>query len=137
MGLLPKKTKYRKSQRRKLRGVASAGTDISFGEYGLQALEKAWLQVKQIEAARRALAHFLKRGGKVWIRVCADKPVSARPAETRMGGGKGAPAFFAACVRPGHILFELAGVSRDVAREAMRLAASKLPIKVRFKEKSL
>jgi len=118
-----------------MRGRASAGSELSFGEYGLQSLKRAWLQVKQIEAARRALAHYLKRGGKVWIRVCCDKPVSARPAETRMGGGKGAPAFFVARVRPGHIIFELAGVKRDVAMEAMRLASSKLPIATRFVEK--
>lgn len=135
MGLLPKKIKYRQSQRRRMRGRASAGSELSFGEYGLQSLKRAWLQVKQIEAARRALAHYLKRGGKVWIRVCCDKPVSARPAETRMGGGKGAPAFFVARVRPGHIIFELAGVKRDVAMEAMRLASSKLPIATRFVEK--
>jgi large subunit ribosomal protein L16 len=132
MGLVPKKTKYRKSQRGKLRGIASAGTEVSFGEYGLQALEAVLLKTNQIEAARRALTHFVKRGGKIWIRVCADKSVSARPAETRMGGGKGAPAFFAARVKPGHIIFELAGVTKDTAEEAMRLAGSKLPIKTRF-----
>jgi large subunit ribosomal protein L16 len=132
VGLLPKKTKYRKSQRRKMKGNASAGTSICFGEFGLKVLEPIWLKASQIEAARRAMAHFVKRGGKIWIRVCCDKPVSARPAETRMGGGKGAPAFFAARVKPGHILFELAGVSHSAAQEAMRLAGSKLPVKTKF-----
>lgn len=135
MGILPKKTKYRKSQRGMMKGVASTGTQVSFGEYGLQAMEECWLKTTQIEAARRALAHFIKRGGKIWIRMCADKPVSSRPAETRMGGGKGAPAFFVARVRPGHMLFELAGVDRVAAKEAMRLASSKLPIKTRFVSK--
>jgi len=135
MGILPKKTKYRKSQRDVMKGIAATGTTVSFGEYGLQSMEECWLKTNQIEAARRALAHFIKRGGKVWIRMCCDKPVSARPAETRMGGGKGAPAFFVARVRPGHILFELAGVDRETAVEAMRLASSKLPVKTRFVSK--
>jgi len=135
MGIMPKKTKYRKCQRMRLKGNASAGNTLSFGEFGLQALEWAWLKTNQIEAARRALAHFIKRGGKIWIRLCADKPVSARPAETRMGGGKGEPAFFVATVKPGHVIFELAGVTRESAVEAMKLAGSKLPIKTRFLEK--
>ncbi len=135
MGILPKKTKFRKSQRGRMKGTAATGTDVSFGEYGLQTLERCWLKTNQIEAARRALAHYIKRGGKIWIRVCCDKPISARPAETRMGGGKGEPAFFAAAVRPGHVLFELAGITREQAKEAMRLASSKLPVKTRFVEK--
>ncbi len=135
MAILPKKTKYRKYQRRRMRGVAVRGSELSFGEFGLQAQEPAWLTTKQIEAARRAIAHFVKRGGKLWIRVCADKPVTARAAETRMGGGKGAPAFFVAVVKPGHIIFELAGVKRDEALEGMRLASNKLPIKTRFVSK--
>lgn len=132
MGLMPKKTKYRKSQRGVMKGCASAGTEVCFGEFGLQALERAWLKTNQIESARRALAHHVKRGGKIWIRMCADKAVSARAAETRMGGGKGAPAYFAVPVKPGHIIFELGGVPADSAKEAMRLAASKLPIATRF-----
>jgi len=132
MGIIPKKTKFRKSQRGRMSGVAQSGSEISFGEYGLQAQEPGWLTTKQIEAARRAIAHFIKRGGKLWIRICADKPVTARPAETRMGGGKGAPAFFVAVVKPGHMLFELAGVKREDALEGMRLASRKLPIKTRF-----
>ena len=132
MGIMPKKTKFRKCHRGRMKGVASAGTEVCFGEFGLQAMEQCWLKTNQIEAARRALAHFIKRGGKIWIRMCADKPATARPAETRMGGGKGEPAFFVAVIRRGHILFELAGVSRESAEEAMRLAGSKLPIKTRF-----
>jgi len=132
MAIVPKKTKYRKSQRRRMRGVALRGCELSFGEYGLQAQEPAWLKTKQIEAARRAIAHYVKRGGKLWIRICADKPVTARAAETRMGGGKGAPEYFAAVVKPGHIIFELAGVKREEAEKGMRLASNKLPIKTRF-----
>ena len=135
MGILPKKTKFRKYQRRRMRGTAVRGSTICFGEYGLQAQEPKQLTTKQIEAARRAIAHFIKRGGKLWIRVCCDKPVTARAAETRMGGGKGAPAFFVAVVKPGHMIFELAGVSRADALEAMRLASHKLPIKTRFVSK--
>lgn len=135
MGITPQKTKYRKYQRRRIRGDASAGTSVSFGEYGLQALEPCWLKVNQIEAARKALTHYVKRGGKVWIRVCADKPVTARAAETRMGGGKGAPAFFVAVVKRGHIIFELSGVKEDDAKEAMKLASHKLPIKTRIVKK--
>ncbi len=135
MGILPQKTKFRKQQRGRMKGVAARGKALNFGEYGLQALEPAWLKTKQIEAARRALTHFVKRGGKVWIRVCTDKPVSARPAETRMGGGKGAPAFYVAVVKPGHILFELSGVSKTDAEEGLKLAGDKLPIKTRFVSK--
>ena len=118
-----------------MKGNASAGNEVSFGEYGLQVLERHWLKTNQIEAARKTLAHHIKRGGKIWIRLCTDKPVSSRPAETRMGGGKGAPAFYVARVKPGHVIFELSGVTREVAMEAMRLAGSKLPVKTRFVEK--
>ncbi len=118
-----------------MKGHACRGNTLAFGNFGLQALEPAWIRVKQIESARKALTHFIKRGGKVWIRIIADKPYSARPAETRMGGGKGAPVMFVSCVKPGTILFELAGVKREDAVEAMRLAAHKMPIKTRFVEK--
>lgn len=130
--VIPKKTKFRQAQRGRLRGKASRGCQISFGEYGLQALKTSYLTVNQIEAARKALTHFLKRGGKVWVRVVADKPYSARPAETRMGGGKGAPVGFLARVKTGHILFELAGVNKSQAQEAMRLTSHKLPIPTRM-----
>lgn len=132
MGLQPKITKFRKQQRGKRRGVAGSGNFLNFGEYGLQMLECGWLKTNQIEAARKAVTHFIKRGGKLWIRVCCDKPISSRPAETRMGSGKGDPTFFAAVVRPGKILFEIAGVSREDAEEAMRLASHKLPLKTQF-----
>jgi large subunit ribosomal protein L16 len=135
MALMPKKLKYRQSQRGRMKGNASAGNEISFGEYGLQVLERHWLKTNQIEAARKTLAHYIKRVGKIWIRLCTDKPVSSRPAETRMGGGKGAPAFYVARVKPGHIIFELGGVTKEIAMEAMRLAGSKLPVKTRFVEK--
>ncbi len=135
MVLQPGRTKFRKQQRGIMKGTASRGNTLAFGSFGLQAMEGAWLKVKQIESARKALAHFIKRGGKVWIRVLADKPYSSRPAETRMGGGKGAPEYFVAVVRPGTILFELAGVKKEQAVEAMRLAAHKMPIKTRFVEK--
>ncbi len=135
MGLMPKKLKYRQSQRRRMKGNASAGNEVSFGEYGLQVLERHWLKTNQIEAARKTLAHHIKRGGKIWIRLCTDKPASSRPAETRMGGGKGAPAFYVARVKPGHVIFELGGVTKEVAMEAMKLAGSKLPVKTRFVEK--
>lgn len=130
--LMPKRVKYRKAQRGRLKGEAHAGTTIAFGEFGLQALEAAWIDSRQIEAARRAITHYIKRGGKVWIRIFPDKPVSAKPAETRMGGGKGAPERWVAVVKPGRVLFEIAGVREDVAREAMRLAAHKLPIETQF-----
>jgi large subunit ribosomal protein L16 len=135
MGIQPKKVKFRKDQRGKRRGVATRGNTVCFGEYGLQALEACWLKTKQIESARKAITHFVKRGGKVWIRVLADKSATARPAETRMGGGKGDPAYYVAVIRPGKIIFELAGVSKEDALEAMRLAGHKLPIKTRLVEK--
>jgi len=130
--LMPKRVKYRKVHRGRRRGIASRGNQVSFGEYGLQALEPAWLSSRQIEAARRAIVRFARRTGKLWIRVFPDHPVTARAAETRMGGGKGAVEYWAAVVRPGLILFELAGVSESDAREAMRLAAHKLPIRTQF-----
>ncbi|MDQ7829464.1 MAG: 50S ribosomal protein L16 [Armatimonadota bacterium] len=130
--LMPKRTKYRKAHRGTRRGVATAGSSIAFGEYALQALEPAWLTSAQIEAARRAITRFIKRGGKLWIRVFPDKPVTKKPAETRMGGGKGNPELWVAVVKPGRIIFELAGVEEAVAREAMTLAGHKLPIKTKF-----
>jgi large subunit ribosomal protein L16 len=135
MGLIPTKTKYRKHQRMRVRGKASAGAVVNFGEFGLQSLECAHLTTNQIEAARKALTHYLKRGGKVWVRAFADKIITARAAETRMGGGKGAPVAYVAPVRRGHIIFEIGGTSRDDAKAALRLAAFKLPIKTRFVEK--
>jgi large subunit ribosomal protein L16 len=130
--LMPKRVKHRKVQRGRLKGISKGDTKLSFGEYGLQALEPGWLNSKQIEAARVALTRFIKRGGKVWINVFPHKPVTKKPAETRMGGGKGAPENWVAVVKPGKVLFELSGVSFDVAREAIRLASNKLSIKTRF-----
>ncbi len=135
MGLTPKKTKFRKSQRRRLRGKASRGNTLVFGEFGLQILEIGYLKTNQIEAGRKALTHCMKRGGKVWVRGCADKPVTARAAETRMGGGKGAPIGYALPVKPGHILYEVTGVTYEAAVEAFRLAAFKLPFAVRVVRK--
>jgi len=132
MALFPRKTKYRKAHRGRRKGIARRGNTLAFGEYALQALGNCWLNGRQIEAARKAITHHLKRGGKVWLRVFPDKPYSARPAETRMGGGKGAPEYFVAVVRPGNVLFELAGVSRETAEEALRLAQHKLPIRTRM-----
>jgi large subunit ribosomal protein L16 len=114
------------------RGTASRGTEVSFGEFGLQALEPVWLDSRQIEAARRVITRYVRRGGKVWIRVFPDKPITKKPAETRMGKGKGAPDHYVAVIKPGHVIFELAGVPEDMAKEAMRLASYKLPIKTRF-----
>ncbi|GAB6932364.1 50S ribosomal protein L16 [Calditerricola satsumensis] len=130
--LMPKRVKYRKEQRGRMKGRAKGGTTIAFGEYGLQALEPAWITNRQIEAARIALTRYIRRGGKVWIKIFPHKPVTAKPLEVRMGSGKGSPEKWVAVVKPGKILFELAGVSEDVAREAMRLAAHKLPIKCKF-----
>jgi large subunit ribosomal protein L16 len=115
-----------------MRGMASGGNQVSFGEYGLQAVGRAWVEARQIEAARRAITHYVRRGGKVWIRIFPDKSVTAKPAETRMGSGKGNPDHWVAVVKPGRMLFELAGVRREVAQEAMRLAAHKLPLETRF-----
>jgi len=130
--LQPKRVKYRKSHKGHRRGKAHAGNSIEFGDYGLQALESAWLTSRQIEAARRAITHHIRRGGNVWIRIFPDKPVTKKAAETRQGGGKGAPDHWVAVVRPGRILFEMGGVSEAVAKGAMRLASHKLPINSRF-----
>jgi large subunit ribosomal protein L16 len=130
--LMPKRTKYRKQHRGRMKGKASRGNTLSFGEFGLQALEPCWMTSRQIEAARRAIVRHVKRGGKLWIRVFPDKPVTARAAETRMGKGKGAVDHWVAVVKPGRMIFEMAGVPEDDAREAMRLASHKLPIKTRF-----
>ena len=130
--LQPKRVKYRKAHRGSRAGEAHAGTELIFGEYGLQALESAWITSRQIEAARRAITHHVKRGGKIWIRIFPDKPVTAKPAETRMGSGKGALDHWVAVVKPGRIMFEIAGVREELAREAMRLASHKLPIRARF-----
>ncbi|HEX6541244.1 MAG TPA: 50S ribosomal protein L16 [Ktedonobacterales bacterium] len=130
--LAPSRTKYRKQHRGRMKGKAYRGNSIAFGEFALQALEPVWLEARQIEAARIAMTRFIKRGGKVWIRVFPDKPVTAKPAETRMGSGKGAPDHWVAVVKPGRILFELGGVREEIAQEAMRLAANKLPIQTKF-----
>jgi large subunit ribosomal protein L16 len=130
--LQPKRVKYRKVHRGHRRGPANTGNAISFGEFGLQALSPAWVDSRQIEAARRAITHHMKRGGKVWIRIFPDKPVTAKPAETRMGSGKGAPDHWVAVVKPGRMLFEVAGVDETLAREALRLAAHKLPLQTRL-----
>ena len=130
--LMPRKVRHRKQQRGRLRGQATGGTQLAFGDYGIQALEPAWITNRQIEAARIAMTRHIKRGGKVWINVFPDKPVTKKPAETRMGKGKGAPEFWVAVVKPGRVLFELSGVPENVAREAMRLAIHKLPMKARF-----
>ncbi|MGH7497050.1 MAG: 50S ribosomal protein L16 [bacterium] len=130
--LMPKRVKYRKQQRGRMKGKATRGSEISFGEFGLKALEPAWITARQIEAGRVAMTRSLKRGGKVWIRVFPDKPVTEKPAETRMGKGKGTPEYWVAVIKPGRILFEIGGVTKEVAQEAMRLAAHKLPIRTRF-----
>ena len=130
--LSPRRTKFRKQQRGRMRGMASRGSDLNFGDFGLQAIEPSWITSRQIEAGRRAMTRYIRRGGKIWIRVFPDKPVTMRPAETRMGSGKGAPEFWVAVVKPGRIMFEIAGVTEEIAREAMRLAAFKLPIKTKF-----
>jgi large subunit ribosomal protein L16 len=127
--LLPKRVKHRKEQRGKMKGISVAGSKLAFGDYGLQAMEPAWITNRQIEAARIAITRFIKRGGKVWINIFPSKPVTRKPAETRMGSGKGTPEGWVAVVRPGRIMFELAGVPEAVAREALRLASHKLPIK--------
>ena len=130
--LLPKSVKYRRVQRGRMKGTAHRGNFVSNGEYGLMALEPCWLKANQIEAARIAMTRYIKRGGQVWIKVFPDKPVTQKPAETRMGSGKGAPEYWAAVVKPGRVMFEIAGIPEDVAKEAMRLAAHKLPIKCKF-----
>lgn len=130
--LMPKRVKYRKQMRGRMAGRATRGAEVSFGEFGLQALEPCWMSSRQIEAARRAIVRYVRRGGKLWIRVFPDKPVTAKPAETRMGSGKGSVDHWVAVVKPGHVIFEIGGVSEEAAREAMRLAAHKLPIRTQF-----
>ena len=130
--LMPKRVKYRRQHRGRMKGKAQKGNQLAYGEYGLQSLEATWMTANQIEAARRAMTRYIKRGGQIWINVFPDKPVSKKPAEVRMGSGKGAPEYWVAVIKPGRVLFEMAGVPQDVAREAMRLAQHKLPIKTKF-----
>ena len=130
--LMPKKVKFRKQQRGRRRGLATRGSELSFGDYGLQALETGWVTARHIEAARIAMTRYVKRGGKIWIRIFPDKPITKKPAETRMGKGKGAPEEWVCVVKPARILYEMVGVSEEVAREAMRLASHKLPLDTRF-----
>ncbi len=130
--LMPSKVKYRKQQRGRMRGKAWRGSDLSFGDFGLKAMEAGWISDRQIEASRVAIMRFIKRGGKLWIRIFPDKPVTKKPAETRMGKGKGAPEFWVAVVKPGRVLFEMEGVPEADAREAMRLASHKLPLPTKF-----
>jgi large subunit ribosomal protein L16 len=129
---MPKRVKYRKQQRGRMTGKAVRGSKISFGQYGLKAMSPGWITARQIEAARVAMTRHIKRGGKVWIRIFPDKPVTQKPAETRMGKGKGSPEYWVAVVKPGRILFELSGVDEDIAKEALRLASHKLPLSTRF-----
>jgi len=130
--LMPKRVKFRKQQRGRMTGNATRGNRVSFGEYGLMAAEPHWITARQIEAARIAMTRHIRRGGKIWIRIFPDKPVTKKPAETRMGKGKGAPEYWVAVVKPGRIMFEIEGVTEDIAKEALRLAAHKLPIKCKF-----
>jgi len=130
--LMPKKVKFRKQQRGRRRGIATRGAKVSFGDFGLQALEAGWVTARQIEAARVAMTRHVKRGGKIWIRIFPDKPITKKPAETRMGSGKGAPDHWVAVVKPGRVLYEIEGVEESLAREAMLLAAQKLPVKTKF-----
>ena len=130
--LLPKRVKYRRVQRGRLKGKATRGNTVTYVDYGLQALEPAWITSNQIEAARVAMTRYIKRGGQVWIKIFPDKPITEKPAETRMGSGKGSPEYWVAVVKPGRVMFEIAGVSPEIAEEAMRLAANKLPIKCKF-----
>lgn len=135
--LMPKRVKYRKQQRGRMRGKAQTGNKVAFGQFGIKALEAHWITSRQIEAARIAMTRYIKRGGKVWIRIFPDKPVTKKPAETRMGKGKGAPEYWVAVVKPGRVMFEIEGVSEDIAKEAMRLASQKLPIKTKFVSREL
>ncbi len=130
--LLPKRVKYRRVQRGRLKGKATRGNKVTYGDFGLVALEPAWITSNQIEAARIAMTRYIKRGGQVWIKIFPDKPITEKPAETRMGSGKGSPEYWVAVVKPGRVMFEIAGVDRELAAEAMRLAAMKLPIKCKF-----
>ena len=133
--LMPKRVKYRRVQRGRLKGKASRGNKVTNGEYGLVALEPAWITANQIEAARIAMTRYIRRGGQVWIKIFPDKPITEKPAETRMGSGKGSPEYWVAVVKPGRVMFEMNGVSEEIAREAMRLAMHKLPIKCKFIKK--
>ena len=133
--LMPKRTKFRKVHRGRMTGAASRGNKIAYGEFGLQAVEPGWITGNQIEAARIALTRYTKRGGQVWIKIFPDKPVTEKPAETRMGSGKGSPEYWVAVVKPGRVLFEVAGISEEIAREALRLASHKLPLKTKFIKK--
>ena len=135
MPVMPKRSKYRKMQKGRNRGKATRGTVVSDGEYGLQALEAGWITSNQIEAARVAMTRFIKRGGKVWIKIFPDKPITKKPAETRMGKGKGAPEYWVAVVKPGRVMFEIAGIPEETAKEALRLAMHKLPVKAKFVSK--
>ena len=135
--LMPKRVKYRRVHRGRLTGVATRGNTVSHGDFGLQATEPAWITSNQIEAARIAMTRYIKRGGKVWIKIFPDKPITEKPAETRMGSGKGSPEYWVAVVKPGRVMFEIGGVSEELAREAMRLAANKLPIKCKFITKEM
>ncbi len=135
--LMPKRVKHRKQQRGRMSGIATRGSTIAFGEYALKAMEPHWITNRQIEAARVAITRHIKRQGKLWIRIFPDKPVTVKPAETRMGKGKGSPEYWVAVVKPGRVLFELEGVSPEVARRAMKLAAAKLPLKTRFEQRNV
>ena len=130
--LMPKRTKFRKVQRGRMKGAASRGNKVSYGEFGIQAMEPSWITSNQIEAARIAMTRYTKRGGKVWIKIFPDKPITEKPAETRMGSGKGSPEYWVAVVKPGRVMFEIAGVSEETAREALRLASHKLPVKCKI-----
>ena len=130
--LMPKRVKYRKVHRGRMKGKAMRGNELAYGEYGIKALGSCWLTANQIEAARRAMTRYIRRGGNIWIKIFPDKPVTEKPAETRMGSGKGAPEYWVAVVKPGRVLFEMGGVSEEVAREAMRLASMKLPVRTKF-----
>ena len=134
--LMPKRVKYRKVQRGRMTGAATRGNKVTYGEFGIQALEPGWITGNQIEAARIAMTRYIKRGGKVWIKIFPDKPITEKPAETRMGSGKGSPEYWVAVVKPGRVMFEIAGVPEETAREAMRLAANKLPVKCKFVSKA-
>ncbi len=134
--LLPKRVKYRRQQRGRMKGKATRGNVVTYGDFGLQATEPAWITSNQIEAARIAMTRYIKRGGQVWIKIFPDKPITEKPAETRMGSGKGSPEYWVAVVKPGRVLFEIGGVSEELAREAMRLASHKLPIHCKFIRKS-
>ena len=135
--LLPKRVKHRRQQRGRLKGTATRGNTVTYGDFGLQALEPCWITSNQIEAARIAMTRYIKRGGQVWIKILPDKPITQKPAETRMGNGKGSPEYWVAVVKPGRVMFEIGGVSEELAREAMRLAMHKLPIKCKFVTKEM